>query len=335
MKKKYILSLVILLAVLGHFLKLAYDAGIFVTITPTNNRCLKIEGIHGPEDIAEVDQHLFITSTYLPFRYNFEVGNIYYLNSHEAKPNPKPLLTADFQLSPHGLHAHRMKNGVIRLWVINHYQAKDSIEIFDFIKGSLQFVKSIKSEVIFNSNDIVAINDEEFYLTHDHGSLNKKLKLLENFSRFGFGFLTFYNGKEFREVESHFSFPNGIVTKNGFLYLAQMLSKKITKYKILDGGDIEKIEDISLPYPPDNLSLSGNTITIATHPKALDLKKHAESPGEISPSIIFDYDLTKKELVRLFEDDGKLVSAASVGVKKLDALYIGNIYSDFILKCEL
>lgn len=55
-----------------HFGKLLLDSGIFVEVKSTKQTCIHMQGIQGPEDFAVVDNYMFISSTYLPYRHNFE-----------------------------------------------------------------------------------------------------------------------------------------------------------------------------------------------------------------------------------------------------------------------
>lgn len=331
--KKILIILFVLLAT--HLTILITDAGFFLEIEnkPLKD-CRKLSHIHGPEDIARVEHHMFISSTYLPYRHNFEIGDIFYLDLSQEDSTPVSI-AKKYNLSPHGIHVRKLRDK-IRLWVVNHKKEIDSIEVFDFENGALSLVNSIESEFYINSNDIVSIDDEKFYLTHDHGSLNSFLRAIENFSRLGRGYVTFYDGKKVKKVLSNLSFPNGIVTIDDKIYIAQMLSKKVSIFRVQKDFSLTKQEEIALPYAPDNISVKDqDNLLIATHPQLFKLKAHAKIENELSPSSILNLNITSQKLKEVYTNTGEELSGSSVAVASEKDIFIGNIYGDYILKCSL
>lgn len=330
--KKYLLILpVVLLAI--HVGNLLVDAGLFVTIKDHPLTCQKITGIEGPEDIEIVDNLMFVSSTKLPYRYEFGIGDIYLIDLSQETAAPISL-ASDFKISPHGIFAKRFGDKV-KIWAIHHTTTGDSIEVFHFENQRLEHLKSIKSDLLINANDIVAIDEERFYVTHDHGTLSHLGKMLENYTRIGRGFISFYDGKQIKKIETGLSFANGVQSIDGHLYVAQMLSKTITKYKILPNNYLEKEDVYSLPYLPDNISVKGeNHLIIASHPKIFSLKNHAYSDKEISPSVVQSLNLKTKKLTTLYMNSGQEISASSIGIFFGSELFIGNIYSHHILRCS-
>jgi hypothetical protein len=334
--KKIILIATTLLLV-SHVGTLLYDAGVFLDITNQGLECSKVNNIHGPEDMEISQNTLFISSTYLPLRYHYEVGEVYSLDLTKENSKPRVLIDKSFNLSPHGIYAKSF-DGVTRLWIINHSKSGDSIEIFDYINNKAVFIKSIKSKLYKHNNDIVAINKDQFYVTHDHGSETELGMTIENFSRMGRGYLTFFNGKEVSIVAKNLSFANGIQVIGSKLYMAQMLAKKIDVYKYYPSGQVELEDEIKVPYPVDNISILNNKeLILATHPKMLKLKSHAENGKNTSPSVILKLNLLNNKTKILYADTGKTMSGSSVGIihKKTNKIFIGNIYEDFFLRCKL
>lgn len=59
-----------------------------------------------------------------------------------------------------------------RLFVINHSHKGDIVEIFDYSRdaNTLTLVKSVSSDLFVTPKDIVAIDQDRFYLTNHHVS---------------------------------------------------------------------------------------------------------------------------------------------------------------------
>ena len=48
-------------------------------------------------------------------------------------------------------------------------------------KKELTYLKTIKDELLVSPNDLVLLNDNQFYLTNDHGSGLNTCKIFEDF----------------------------------------------------------------------------------------------------------------------------------------------------------
>ncbi|KAF8918509.1 Serum paraoxonase/arylesterase 2, partial [Haplosporangium bisporale] len=62
------------------------------------------------------------------------------------------------------------KAWINRLFVINHSHKGDVVELFDYSpeSNSLTFVKRIESSLFVTPKDIVAVDQDRFYLTNQH-----------------------------------------------------------------------------------------------------------------------------------------------------------------------
>ena len=329
---KKILSLLLIFIII-HIFSLLKDAGVMSDLKEVPLNCTKIFGIHGPEDIQIVNNHMFLSSTYLPLRNSFEIGDIFYTDLSKDQLRLVSL-AKHYKISPHGIHARDLGNK-IRLWVVNHLKEFDSVEVFDFKDEVLTKVKSIRSPHYINANDIYSLNSEQFYLTHDHGSLNKVMRTFENFSRIGRGYVTLYDGQNVSKVLSGLSFPNGIAVHKKDIYIAQMLGKSISSYTMNKDLSLTKKDSLSLPYSPDNITvLKGGKMLIATHPQIFSLKAHALNHKDKSPSAILSLDLANMKLSTKYLNLGSETSASSVATNYKESLFIGNIYSDYFLRCN-
>ncbi len=325
------------------FSRIIWDAGVFTKITNTEMKCRKLKGIRGPEDFALVDDLLFISSSFYPPYYSFEYakdkGNLFVVDIANNFEPRKLTYDLPFNFIPHGIDAQRINSSTIRIWAVNHRNGGvgDTIEIFDYTNKKLSHIKTLDSYLLNNTNDIVALDkNEKVLVSHDHGSTNEIGKNFENYTRLGQGYISYYDGNQWKKIAKGFSFANGLVRSHTKVYLAEMLGKKIIEFN-LENDTLTQIKTIDLPYFPDNITMgpSGKLI-IGAHPKIFNLKKHSEDPrNEFSPSAILEIDTGTKTIKEIFIDDGHRISGSSVAIKKGNHLVIGSIYQNYLLNCEI
>ncbi|KTF88429.1 hypothetical protein cypCar_00001290, partial [Cyprinus carpio] len=175
--------------------------------------CHHIEGIeYGAEDITVLENGLAFLSTGLKYpglpSYSDDPGKIYTLNLLDSKMKIKAMnIKGDFDkdsFNPHGISLYTDdKDGAVYLFVVNHPQGKSQVEIFRFIEdeNALQYIKTIKHELLHNVNDIVAVGTESFYATNDHYFTNGILKFVEPFLSLPWCDVVYYSPQTVQEVD--------------------------------------------------------------------------------------------------------------------------------------
>ena len=293
--------------------------------------CQKINLNDSPEDMVLIDDHLFISGTNLPPKFVNKTGRLYYQNI--TKKHSPIGLDVPFPIYPHGISAIKVSE-VIRLFIINHSPQKDTIEIFDFTNETLKHIKTISSPILYNANDIVAIDSNRFFITHDHYYKNYFVKIFESLLRLDKGFISYFDGNTLTKIQTDLAFPNGIQFKDNFLYVTLFNSKKINKYQ-LKSQKLKLINETPLAYHPDNISIKNNHLTVAQHPNLFQLSLHALLTQEVSPSLIQKINLENDRIDTLYKDSGEELSAASIAIQTKNDILIGSIYNRYYLVCPL
>ena len=193
--------------------------------------------------------------------------------------------------------------------------------------------------MIITPNDILLLEKDMFYLSHDHGSKNPLFVKLEDYSRLGQGKVTYYASGIFTEVASSINFANGLAMdeEKGIVYLASMLSKVIYVFKIKDNYTLEEMKKIPLDVAPDNLTIgSKGEILVGAHPKLFSLKSHMEDHDNKSPFEVLQISdpLGKAEVTTIIANDGSMASGVSVALELDNYLYLGNIFQNHMLRCK-
>ncbi len=104
----------------------------------------------------------------------------------------------------------------------------------------------------------------------------------------------------------------------------------------MPGGDVVDLGRISVAMSPDNIDVAENgELWVAGHPNTLKLIQHFinESPA---PSKVVRITLNGDPVVEdVYADDGRLMSASSVGANYDNLLLIGSITQRQILVCTM
>jgi arylesterase/paraoxonase len=205
MLKKITIALLVVVLLAGcYFLSIMYSTGFFRKI---ENRAygsvLKEIPLFGAEDMT-VDYAsgiMFISSFDRVASVGGEnpTGGIYIL---DLKSDDLVLVRLDDGLGkgfhPHGISLLKIDSATYRLWVVNHQNGNHTIELFEFIgKDHLAHLRTYSDPLIISPNDVVAINQEQFYFTNDHGKTEGVGLLAENYLGLPYSGVVYFDGNMF------------------------------------------------------------------------------------------------------------------------------------------
>jgi len=336
----------VLAVVLWRGYEFASTAGMFRALEPQMaGQCTIVPGVVGPED------HTIDPETGIVYLSGYDrvsaIGGspkpgaiwTYDLNDPEAVPvNATPDADAGFQ--PHGISLYIGEDGSRRLFVINHGNNEQAVDIFDVGEGSLQKVTTVTGELLRTPNDLVAVSPEAFYFSNDHRFLaDDFMRPFEDFLGLPMTDAVLFDGTDFRTVAPSVKGANGInVSADGeTLYLSAARGGAVHVYdRDLSSGDLTYRKTIELPGLPDNIELlPDGQLLVALHPKALELLAHFGDPTQKAPSHIVKVDPESGNVETIFLSLGEDLSAASTGAIFKDRLIVGAIIESKFLDCDL
>jgi len=335
--------------------KTVIDSGHLKEINPHfDGICKTIKNIPGPEDITILDNGLAIISSDFrrkiesnDFLYSYEnkdlnslQGNIYFYDLNNSSSSPLNMTEKlNFEFHPHGISTYLNDENNLYLSVVNHTSKGDFIEIFYYNNIELKHLKTISSPLLVSPNDIVLINESQFYVTNDHGFNKPFLKLFEDYLQMSKSNILFYNGLDFIEVVTDLQMANGINISRDkkTVYCAETIGQKLNVYRRnqLDNS-LSLTKSIELDSGLDNIEidLNGN-LYIGSHPKLFDFVKHAKDKTHLSPSQIFKISSDYSVIDEIFLSDGVDISASTVGAFYNNILLIGAVFDNHFLYCEI
>tara|TARA_B110000438_G_C15723023_1_gene610700 strand:- start:144 stop:1166 length:1023 start_codon:yes stop_codon:yes gene_type:complete len=325
-------------------IKTVSDAGSFKKINPHyNGECIQIEGVSGPEDIVILDNGLALISSdnrRLTLKGNPVQGHIFSYNLKDDFPKVNRLTDdINFEFHPHGISVFKDFDKIV-LFVVNHRLEQNTIEIFHLINNKLFYQKTIYDDLLNSPNDLVAINENQFYVTNDHGSSSDFNKLIEDYLQLSRSNVLYYNGEKFKVVINKLKYANGInLSKDGTkLFLAETIGKSVSVYnRDLLSSELLFEQRIYLNSGVDNIELDNNgNLWIGSHPQLLKFIKHSKNREYNSPSQVIKVKLSKDEYIvdEVYLDDGSEYSGSSVAAPYENILLIGAVFEDYFLLCQ-
>lgn len=256
-------------------------------------------------------------------------------------------------LYPHGISMYKLDSSNYRLLVVNHIPTNDdplgsspntihSIVEFEFDGNKLEFIKDHKHEMIQSPNDVVAINETDFYFTNDHGSKTALGKIAEDYLGLPKGNVVYYDGTSFSKVASGIAYANGINydTDQNKLYVASPRGFSLYVYEVdKNTGELIQEEKIDCGTGVDNIEIDMNgTLWIGAHPNLLAFAAYADGKKDIAPTEIITIDykgVGNYKVTSIYEDEGNYSSASTIAIPLGDHLYIGNVMAESFESIEM
>lgn len=280
----------------------------------------KIKVGPGPEDFVldtfNTNERLIISCDERRDKDKTVQGDIweYDLNTEKAKKLIRKNEPDSLDFNPHGIHLIR-ENDTSYLFVVNHYDKKSEIIRYELNQNELVFQKRFDYNSSINS--VFGVNKGIFYITND-----LKFK----------GAIVLYKNGEYKKLDKHIKYPNGIFIKDSTLYLTTTLSNKVYQYKVNQDYTLGKNKKVTKVKGADNIRFYNEWLITTSHYKFLKFINHFKDEKKHSPSLVYAINTTTGEKKELFNNKGDIISAASGALIYKGNLYIGQVFQEFILK---
>ena len=343
MLKKVLLILGALVLAGGiYFLTIMHATGSFRTLSAVEYGPVVQEiPLDGAEDltIAYEDDLMFISAFDRAgaVRGNSPTGALYVMNLRTEPFVPIPLddgLGDGFH--PHGISVLKLDSVSWKIWAVNHQNGLHTIESFKFqLPDQLVHLHTHEDAMIVSPNDVIALNEHQFYFTNDHKYTSGLPLLAENYLGLALSNVVFFDGDLFREVAGGIQYANGITIdpNEPKILVAAPRGFEILVYNIEATNDLTLTERIALETGPDNLEWDQNgNLWTGAHPNLLRFASYAKLKKNTAPSEVIV--LRGSEFESIYLNDGSQVSASSVAAPYNQYLFIGTVMDDKLLVLE-
>ncbi len=341
---KVVLGLLLVLALV--VLYIFYTTGFFREINHefAGQIMMKVP-IPGAEDmqVSREDHFMIISSDDRAGRRDQqpEQGGLYFLDLKNPMSTPQLLTNrenASTPFYPHGISMIKIDSAKYKIYAVNHPDEEvHLLESFILENGQLTADKIYVDDLIFSPNDIVAIDQERFYFSNDHGYASGFKKLAEDYLGLKASNVIYFDGENFREVASGIAYANGINYDpvRALLFLASPRDFLVKVYHAESNGDLTFIEDIPCGTGVDNIEFGEDgKLWIGCHPNLIHFGEYAKGKKETSPSEIITIDYRGKgdySIEKIYEDDGGNMSGSTVAPTYQDLIFVGNVMDEHFL----
>lgn len=358
-RRGLLIFLVVLAGVLSYAIYILKIAGQFKSIEPHfDGHCTLVPGVPGPEDIAALSDRSGVFISSQDRRAHLVGGDargaVYYLDTSRPDAHPvnlTPDAPGDFR--PHGIGLY--ESDTTRLFVVNHPRGDmkgdlpgqgpaHSIEIFDFTDDppTLAHIRTVAGPALVTPNDVAPVGPEQFYATNDHGTGDKRGRMLEDYLRLARSHLVFFDGAKFTRLPGDYRYANGIIaSRDGRrVYLGASTDRTVYVFDRDQASNALSLADsIFVDTAVDNLDIdAAGDIWLGAHPKMLTFMAHAKDAGVPSPSQVLRISPQPGRghaVEEVFLSDGRDLSSSTVAVRIGRRLLIGSVFAPGYFDCQM
>jgi len=245
-------------------------------------------------------------------------------------------------IRPHGISLYVDDDGNRSLFVINHGDGGQRVEVFSLEDGDLVHQRTLRGPGLNSPNNLHAVSHDQFYVTNDHGNTSDWGQTLESYLRLPLANVVFFDGNEFTEVASGLRFANGInQSPDGrTIYVAGTTEPGIYVFDRNPGTHtLAYRHTIAMSTGPDNIEVDGEgNLWVGGISRLLGFVAHVDDPEHRVPAEVVR--ITPREgddyqVEPIYLNDGEALSASSVAAVQGSRLLIGPVLDPNFLDCEM
>ncbi|XP_056237504.1 serum paraoxonase/arylesterase 2-like [Seriola aureovittata] len=313
--------------------------------------CVALKNLdYGSEDITILGDGLAFISAGLkyPGMPSSDVtGKIFSIDLQDSRIKPVELrMPRNFDLesfNPHGISVYTdPSDDTIYLFVVNHPQHKSQVEVFRFVEDdhSLVYLKTIKHELLYSVNDIVAVGVDSFYATNDHYFTHEIVKsLVEPLLAQPWTNVVYYSPKDVKIVSEGYYFANGINISpdKRHIYVADLFDHNVHVLERKEDNTLATVKSVAVGSLCDNIEVDPETgdLWLGCHPNGW--KAFMFDPKDPPGSEVIRIQKIHSDqpvVTQVYADDGHVIMGSSVAATYGGKLLIGSVFHKALV-CDL
>ncbi|XP_039972569.1 serum paraoxonase/arylesterase 2-like [Xiphias gladius] len=297
---------------------------------------------YGSEDITVIGDGLALISTGLkyPGMPSSDVtGKIFSLDLQDPRMKPVELrMPRNFDLesfNPHGISVYtNPSDDTIYLFVVNHPQHKSQVEVFRFLEDdhSLVHLKTIKHELLYSVNDIVAVGVDSFYATNDHYFSHEIFKgVVEPLLAQPWSNVVYYSPSDVKVVSEGYYFANGINISpdKRHIYVVDLFDHNVHVLERKEDNTLASIKSVTVGSLCDNVEVDPETgdLWLGCHPNGW--KVFMFDPKDPPGSEVIHIQKIHSDqpvVTQVYADNGHVIMGSSVAATYGGKLLIGTVF---------
>lgn len=232
------------------------------------------------------------------------------------------------------------RGGETLLYLVNHDEdspnsREHSLLVYAVTADALVFRQRLRDPLLSSPNHVSVAPDGDIYVSNDRRDGNSLLELALRQSKANV--VHWRQGRGWEIVADGLSFPNGVKAEAGRLLVPLSFGNVLLSWPRLPDGRLgSKREVVKLPALDSlNPGPDPDSWLLISHGPLLDFLRHKSNPAHRSGSIVYLVQAGSGKHSVFFADDGRRINAMSAAVFAGDALYIGQSFDSFVLRCPL
>jgi arylesterase/paraoxonase len=348
----------LMIGIFGYGLYTLDALNAFRTIAPHfAGSCVEILGVTGGEDVAidhqtnqayvsATDRHARDTGVWgartLDGIYRLRLGEQAENGAGAPQHLPAPGLD-DFH--PHGIDLHRLADGSLLLFAVNHDRSGHSVEILRVEDDRVVPLETVRHALIFTPNDVLALGPRSFYVTNDRSK--PRVRGVRQLARDIFlpgspTTVVLWDGENAIVAATDVRGANGIaMSADGReVYVSGSLGNDLVVFDRDEKDSLTLKERIPLGSSPDNVSVGPNgDLLVAGHPSLFRLLvARTRTPWGLIPSQVLAVSPSARggdRVEEIYMNRGEEISNVTVAAPYgANAFVMGTAYDEGVLLCR-
>ncbi|KAJ2516967.1 hypothetical protein H4217_004252 [Coemansia sp. RSA 1939] len=261
----------------------------------------------------------------------------------------------DFRIHGFDIYWDNINPTELTFMFVNHQKSGDGISIFSHRIGTdyIQYVRTVKSPLLYSPNDVVATSRTTFYATNDMKNVRGFLRKFEILLGMPWGHVVHYGETGvFTKAYNGISYPNGIARSpdGSVIYVAASSEPSVNMFRPKPDGSLELVsKKVFRNFVPDNISVDVATghLLVAGLLNTFEMFRYnrevlhgtsaqpAASIRRLIPSKSLYKGFTEEEVL---VHDGRLLPSTTVaamqGKGNTGRIILGSVMADHIAICK-
>lgn len=263
----------------------------------------------------------------------------YDLATGKLRKLPRTGEPTDLVLRPHGFDL-ASRNGELLLYLISHDEdtpngKAHSILVYAVEADRLVFRQRLRDPLLSSPNHLSVAPDGDLYVSNDRRDGSSVMELALRSSKANV--VHYREGRGWAIVADKLSFPNGVKADASRVLVPLSFGNALVSYARRSDGTLGPRRDIVKLPALDGLNPGPDPDSwlVVSHGPLLDFLRHKSDSRHPSSAILYLINAGTGKYSPFFADDGRRISAMSNAIIAGNALYIGQSFDSFLLRCPL
>ncbi len=210
-----------------------------------------------------------------------------------------------------------------------------SLLVYALSADGLSFRRRLSDPLLSSPNHVAVARNGDVYVSNDRKNGSSVLELALRQSKANI--VLWQEGRGWKIVADGLRFPNGVQAEEKRVLAVLSFGNALLEFPRRADGTLGPAKTVLELPALDSLGSSPDAghYLVVSHGPLLDFLRHQNDSRHRSGSIIYNVNPDTGQARPFFSDDGSRISAMAHALVVKQALYIGQSFDSFVLKCPL